>query len=60
MLMLIIAEMSSRGAKYHQKQIDKYRETKKEYSYHVYMMKLYTDILELTLESHKLRDKYLE
>lgn len=59
-MMTLIAELSVWGCRYHDKKSDKYSNLTKEYAYHVYMMKLYTEILNLTLKSDKLREKYLK
>lgn len=58
--MLLIGELSSLGAKYHSKKSEKISDSDKKYAYHVYMLKLYTEILQLTLDSDKLRKRYIK
>lgn len=60
MLMFLIAELSIWGCKFHSKKSDKYAKEDKKFAYHVYMMKLYTEILKKALESGKLRERYLK
>jgi len=58
--MTLIAELSVWGYKHHDKKSDVYSNVTKKFAYHVYMMELYTKILELTLSSNKLRERYLK
>lgn len=60
MLMLLIAELSIWGFKYHDRKADNFTNVSKEFAYHVYMAQLYTGILGETLASDKLRKKYLK
>lgn len=58
--MTLIAELVTLGWKCHNKKSNKYNNETKEYAYHVHMMELYAKILGLTLDSDKLREKYLK
>lgn len=58
--MYLMSELSVLGCKYHDKKSNMYDNTNKKFAYHVYMMKLYTGILELTIDSNRLRNKYLK
>jgi hypothetical protein len=59
-LMTLIADLVSFGFKYHSRKSNKIDASEKRFAYHVYMMDLYTKILGLTLESDKLRKRYLK
>lgn len=60
MLLFLMAELSIKGFKYHGKRSDKIPREDKKYAYHVYMMKIYHDILELTISSNRLKERYLK
>lgn len=53
MLMLLIGILANRGAKYHNEKIRKHSKNTKEYAYHLRMLMLYTNILEITVDSNK-------
>lgn len=59
MLMLLIAKLSTKGFRYHERKTDKCQPSEKRYVYHVCMMKLYRDILKATVESFKIKDQFI-
>lgn len=58
MFMLLIGHLCSYGFKYHYRRSKRFPNTHKKFAYHVYMGKLYTEIVRITLQSGELERRY--